>query len=197
MITLYPNWYRSVMTKRAVMLAAGLATVALALAGCGDSVHAGGENAAIHPSSGIWVSPTDGAANISGHKGPPVPPAEPLPGKTPTAVPAGQISTVTDIQAVVNGGCWQNAGLGNVYGAYDQHFWWMGSCADTTAQVAVELYPTAVTATANAHHPSPTSLLDRYQDGNVLVDVYSNAPGNVLAQLATVKGLVPVPGYGG
>ena len=53
----------------------------------------------------------------------------------------------------------------------------MGSCADTTAQVAVELYPTAVTATANAHHPSPTSLLDRYQDGNVLVDVYSNAPG--------------------
>ena len=50
---------------------------------------------------------------------------------------------------------------------------------------------------ANAHHPSPTSLLDRYQDGNVLVDVYSNAPQTVLAELATVKGLVPVPGYGG
>jgi hypothetical protein len=196
MITLYPNWYRSVMTKRAVMVAAGLAMVALALAGCGDSVHAGGENAAIHPSSAIWVSPTDGAANISGHKGPPIPPAEPLPAKTPTAVPAGQISTVTNIQTVVNGGCWKNAGLGNVYGAYDQHFWWMGACADTTAQVAVELYPTAATATAKAHHPSPTSLLERYQDGNVLVDVYSNAPGNVLTQLATVKGLVPVPGYG-
>ena len=67
----HPNWYRSVMTKRAVMLAAGLATVALALAGCGDSVHAGGENAAIHPSSGIWVSPTRSAANISGSQGSP------------------------------------------------------------------------------------------------------------------------------
>ena len=179
------------------MFAAGLATVALALAGCGDSVHAGGENAAIHPSSAIWVSPTRGAENISGHVGPPIPPSEPFPASPPTAVPPGQVTTVTQVQSVVNGGCWQNAGLGNVYGAYDQHFWWMGDCGDTTAQVAVELYPTAATATANAHHPSPTSLLDRYQDGNVLVDVYSNAPQSVLTQLATVKGLAPVPGYGG
>jgi hypothetical protein len=185
------------MTKRAVMLAAGLATVALALAGCGESVHAGGENAALHPSNAIWVSPTVGAENISGHIGPPVPPAEPPPATTPPAVPAGQVATVTQIQAVVSGGCWQNAGLGNVYGAYDQHFWWMGDCGDTTAQVAVELYPSAATAGAQAHHPSPTSLLDRYQDGNVLVDVYSSAPQAVLAQLAAVKGLVPVPGYGG
>jgi len=185
------------MTKRAVVLAAGLATVALALAGCGDSVHAGGENAAIHPSNAIWVSPTFGAENTSGHKAPPVPPSGPFPAKTPTAVPAGQVATVSGIQAAVNGGCWQNSGLGNVYGAYNQHFWWLGECGDTTAQVAVELYPTAANATANAHHPSPTSLLDRYQDGNVLVDVYSNAPETVLAQLATVKGLVPVPGFGG
>ena len=179
------------------MLAVGAAAVVLALGGCGDSVHAGGENAAVHPSSAIWVSPTEGANNISGHKGPPIPPSGPLPAKTPTALPAGQVSTVTHIQSAVNGGCWQNAGLGNVYGAYNQHFWWMGDCRDTTAQVAVELYPTAATASANAHHPSPTSLLDRYQDGNVLVDVYSNAPETVLAQLGTVKGLVAVPGYGG
>jgi hypothetical protein len=185
------------MTKRAVMLAAGLATVTLVLAGCGDSVHAGGENAAIHPSNAIWVSPTVGAQNTSGHETPPIPPAEPLPATPPAAVPPGQLSTVTQIQQVVTDGCWQNAGIGNVYGAYDQHFWWMGECGDTTAQVAVELYPTAAAATAKAHHPSPTSLLDRYQDGNVLVDVYSNAPQAVLAQLGAIKGLVPVPGFGG
>jgi hypothetical protein len=196
MITLYLNWYRSVMSKRGVLLAAGLATVTLVLAGCGDSVHAGGENAAIHPSSGIWVSPTVGAENISGHPGPVVPPAG-LPATPPVAVPPGQISTVTSIQTVVSGGCWQNASLGNVYGAYDQHFWWFGDCGNAPAQVAVELYPTVTAASVKAHHPSPTSLLDRFQDGNVLVDVYSNAPEEVLSQLGAVKGLVPVPGYGG
>ncbi len=185
------------MTKRAVLLAAGLATATLVLAGCGDSVHAGGENAAIHPSSAIWVSRTVGADNISGHVGPPIPAAGPLPATPPVAVPAGQIATVTTIQTDVSGGCWQNAALGNVYGAYDQHFWWLGDCGNAPAEVAVELYPTAADATANAHHPSPTSLLDRFQGGNVLVDVYSNAPEEVLSQLGAVKGLVPVPGYGG
>jgi hypothetical protein len=185
------------MTRRAVLLAAGLATVTLVLAGCGDSVHKGGENAAIHPSNAIWVSPTVGAENTSGHVGPPIPPSGPFPATPPAAVPAGQVKTVTQIQQVVTDGCWQNAGIGNVYGAYDQHFWWMGECGDTTAQVTVELYPTAAAATAKAHHPSSTSLLDRYQDGNVLVDVYSNAPQAVLAQLGAIKGLVPVPGYGG
>ena len=106
------------------------------------------------------------------------------------------MATVVKIQSALTSGCWENAALGNVYGAFDQHFWWMGGCGDTQAQVALELYPTVAAATANAHHPSPTSLLDRYIDGNVLVDVYSNAPQASLAQLSTVKGLTPVPGFG-
>jgi hypothetical protein len=185
------------MVKRGVLLAVGLATVALALGGCGESVHRGGENAATHPASGIWVSPTFGAQNTSGHVGPPTPPIGPFPATPPAAVPPGQIATVSRIQQAVTGGCWQNAALGNVYGAYNQHFWWVGGCGATSAQVALELYPTAAAATANAHHPSPTSLLDRYISGNVLVDVYSNAPQTALAQLSTVKGLLPVAGYGG
>lgn len=185
------------MVKRGVLLGAGLLAVAVLLAGCGESVHQGGENAATHPASGIWVSPTEGAENTSGHVGPLTPAVGPFPPSPPTAVPAGQVGTVLRIQTAVTGGCWQNAGLGNVYGAYDQHFWFMGDCGDTSAQVAVELYPSAASATANAHHPSPTSLLDRYIDGNVLVNVYSNAPETVLTQLSNVKGLTPVPGYGG
>jgi hypothetical protein len=183
--------------KRGIVLVAGLATVALLLAGCGESVHKGGENAATHPSNAIWVSPTVGADNISGHPGLPTPPAERIPPSPPSAAPAGQVATVTKIQSALSSGCWQNAALGNVYGAYDQHFWWMGECSDIAAQVAVELYPTAAAALANAHHPSPTSLLERYVEGNVLVDVYSNAPQRALAQLSAVKGLAPVPGYGG
>ena len=198
MITLYLNWYRSVMTKRAVMLAAGLATVALALAGCGDSVHAGGENAAIHPSSAIWVSPARSARKTSPATSvPPIPPSEPFPATPPTAVPAGPGRHGDPIQTVVNGGCWQNAGLGNVYGAYDQHFWWMGDCGDTTAQVAVELYPTA----ADCHRQRSSSEPDvparplpgRQRAGRRVLE----RPPNVLSQLATVKGLAPVPGYGG
>jgi hypothetical protein len=185
------------MVKRGVVLAAGLATVALALGGCGDSVHQGGENAAIHPSSGIWVSPTFGAENTSGHVGLPTPPVGPAPATPPVAVPSGQVSAVSRIQLAVTGGCWQNAALGNVYGAYNQHFWTVGGCGATAADLALELYPTAAAALANAHHPSPESLLDRYIDGNVLVDVYSSAPQTALAQLTSVNGLVPVPGYGG
>jgi hypothetical protein len=185
------------MAKRGVVLAAGLAAVALLLGGCGESVRQGGENAATHPASGIWVSPTDGADNISGHVGPPTPPSGPFPPAPPTAVPPGQIASVAKIQSAVSGGCWFNSALGNVYGAFDQHFWWMGDCYDSAAQVAVELYPTAADAAANAHHPSPTSSLERFLDGNVLVNVYSNAPQTVLAQLSGVKGLIPVPGYGG
>ena len=44
----------------------GLAAAALALGGCGVSVAAGGHNAATHPASGIWVSPTVGGGPISG-----------------------------------------------------------------------------------------------------------------------------------
>ncbi len=81
--------------------------------------------------------------------------------------------------------------------AYNQNFWFQGDCGDTTAQVAVEQYATPAAATANAHHPTPTALLDRFQDGAILVDVYVNAPSYVLTELGAVKGLVPVPGYGG
>jgi len=185
------------MSKRRMALVAGLAAVTLAVAGCGDSVHAGGENAATNPSSGIWVSPTDGANNISGHRGPPIDYRPPVNSASPASLPAGQNASIGNIELGVRGGCWQNSGTGNLYGAYDQHFWWQGDCGDTTAQVAVESYPTVAAASVNAHHPSPTSLLDRYQDGALLVDVYSNAPQTVLSQLDTVKGLVTVPGYGG
>jgi hypothetical protein len=178
------------------MFAAGLAALTLALAGCGVSVHRGGEDAATNPASGIWVSPTDGADNTSGHVAPPTP-VPTLPATPPPARPPAQVAIVTKIQAAVTGGCWQNAALGNVYGAYDQHFWWMGECGDTAAQVAIELYPTSTAASASAHHPSPTSLLARFLAGNVLVSVYSNAPQTVLEQLSSVPGLTPVPGYGG
>jgi hypothetical protein len=186
------------MHKRAAVLVAGLATMTLALGACGASVKAGGENASTHPASGIWVSPTVGAKNTSGHVGPPIPPPQPPPTSTPpVATPPGQKSTVANVETVVRGGCWQNASLGNLYGAYDQDFWWQGGCADTTAQVTIEQYPSAAAAAANAHHPSAAALLDRYQDGAVLVDVYANAPLPVLTELGTVKGLVAVPGYGG
>ena len=176
-------------------MAAGLATVALALGGCGDSVHAGGENAAIHPSSGIWVSPTVGAENISVMLAPQPPSAVPGHPADGGAARPGHRGDPDPVRR--HGRLLAGRPYGNVYGAYDQHFWWQGECGDTTAQVTVELYPTAAAASANAHHPSPSSLLDRYQDGNVLVDVYSNAPQTVLAELGTVKGLAPVPGYGG
>jgi hypothetical protein len=185
------------MRNRAIALVAGSAALALALAGCGDSVKAGGENAATNPASGIWVSPTVGADNISGHVGPPVPANSPPPSTPPAIVPPGQTAEVAKIELVVSGGCWQDAGLGDRYGAYNQNFWFQGDCADTTAQVAVELYPTPAAATTSSHHPTPTALLDRYQDGAILVDVYANAPSYVLTELGAIKGLVPVPGYGG
>jgi hypothetical protein len=186
------------MYKRAAVLVAGLATMTVVLGACGDSVRAGGENASTNPASGIWVSPTVGAENISGHLGPPVPPQQPLPSSTPPVpVPAGQKSTVANVELVVHGGCWQDGNVGNLYGAYDQQFWWQGDCADTTAQVTIEQYPSVAAATAKAHHPSAAALLDRYQDGAVLVDVYANAPAPVLTELGNVKGLVAVPGYGG
>ena len=104
------------------VLVASMATMAVALATCGDSVRGGGENASTHPASGIWVSPTVGAENISGHPGPPVPPP-PAPNSTPPVpLPAGQKSTVANVEVVVRGGCWQDANLGNLYGAYDQEF---------------------------------------------------------------------------
>jgi len=184
------------MTKRAAILAAGIATVTVVLGGCGDSVRAGGENAASHPASGIFVSNTVGGGNISVKSNPTVP-YQPPPSTPPASIPTGLTSAVADIEPVVTGGCWQDAHLGNVYGAYDQLFWWQGDCGDTIGQVTVELYPTAAAASANAHHPGPSALLDRYRDGAALVDVYTNAPLSVLSELGTVNGLRTVPGYGG
>jgi hypothetical protein len=184
------------MSKRAAILAAGIATVSVALGGCGVSVDAGGENAATHPASGIFVSNTVGGAGISVKTNPTV--AYQPPSSTPPAsVPAGLTAAVSHIESVVTGGCWQDAHYGNVYGAYDQLFWWQGDCGDTVGQVTVELYPSAAAASANAHHSGPSALLDRYQDGAALVDVYTNAPLSVLSDLETVKGLVTVAGYGG
>jgi len=183
------------MSKRSVVLSVGLAMAAAALGGCGVSVPGGGENAATHPASGIWVSPTVGAGNVSGHPAPVV--AVSIPPNTPPAsLPSGLSATETAIESAVTGGCWEDSHEGDVYGAYDQLFWFQGQCASAAAQVTVELYPTVAKADAEAHHDSPMGLLDRFQDGAVLVDVFSTAPVSTLSQLATVKGLVQVPGYG-
>jgi hypothetical protein len=182
------------MTKRAAIVAAGV-VIALVAGGCGDSVRAGGENAATHPASGIFVSNTVGGGNISVQDNPSVP-YQPPSSTPPASVPAGLTSTVSQVESAVTGGCWQDAHAGNVYGAYDQFFWWQGDCGDTIGQVTVELYPTAAAASSNAHHPGPSALLARYRDGAVLVDVYTNAPLSVLSQLGSVKGLASVPGYG-
>ena len=169
-------------------------TAAMALGGCGVSVAAGGSNAATHPASGIWVSPTVGGGNISGGAVAAVP-FEPPPSTPPAALPSGVSSTIGAIEHVVTGGCWENAHYGNVYGAYDQYFWWQGECGDTVGQVTVELYPSAKAAKGQAHHSAPSGVLARYLDGLVLVDVYTSAPLSVLSQLGTVKGLQAVQGY--
>jgi hypothetical protein len=112
-------------------------------------------------------------------------------------VPSGLSSALDDIQHAVTGGCWDNAHYGSVYGAYDQLFWWQGDCGDTVGQVTVELYPSVAAARGEAHHPVTSAVLARYMDGAIIVDVYTSAPLSVLSQLATVKGLQAVPGYGG
>lgn len=170
-------------------------TAALALEGCGVSVAAGGRNAATHPASGVWVSPTVGGGNVSGGTAGAVP-FQPPPSTPPAAQPTGLSSTIGDIEHVVTGGCWDNAHYGSVYGAYDQLFWWQGDCGDTVGQVTVELYPSATAAKGEAHHPVPSGVLARYLDGPVIVDVYTSAPLSVLSQLGAVKGLQAVPGYG-
>ena len=185
------------MSKRLAVLAAGFATVSLALAGCGDSVPAGGENAATHPASGIWVSPTVGGLTISELYPTPTVPFQAPPGTPPRTLPSGLVATEDAVQSALSGGCWQDAHFGNVYGAYDQLFWWQGQCGDTIGQVTAELYPSVAAATANDHHPTSNALLERYQDGAVLVDVYANAPLSALSPLGQVKGLKAVPGYGG
>ena len=184
------------MRRRVTTTVFGLAAAALAMGGCGVSVAAGGSNAATHPASGIWVSPTVGGGPVSGSPPPNVafqPPAS----APPAALPAGLTSTVNDIQHVVTGGCWDNAHSGSVYGAYDQLFWWQGDCGDTFGQMAVELYPSAAAAKGQDHHAVTSAVLARYIDGPVIVDVYTSAPLSVLSQLGAVKGLQAVPGYGG
>ncbi len=183
------------MKARAVTLVTGLVSAAMALSACGVSVAKGAENASTHPASGIFVSPTVGGGDISA-KPAPLPPYRAPSNTPPPVLPPGQAAAVSAIKGAVTNGCWQNANAGNVYGAYDQNFWWQGSCGDTIGQVTIELYPSAAKASAEAHHMSPTPLLARYQDGAVLVDVYSNAPGPVISSLNTLKGLAAVPGYG-
>jgi hypothetical protein len=164
-------------------LSAALTGLVLVLAGCGQSVARGGENAAEHPALGYSASTA-----------PPL--AEPvsIPSSTPPhPLPAGLTTSVAAIKAALSGGCWENAHQGNVYGAYDQLFWWYGQCADTVGdQVTVELYPSAAKAKAEARHPTPSTdaTAGRYLDGAVLVDVYSWVGSNqVTAELAAVKDL--------
>lgn len=195
------------MDRRALGLVALAGSLALGLAGCGVSVAAGGENAATHPATGVFVSPTVGAGNVSGH---PVPPSPlQVPSSTPPKpLPPGLVKTVSSIEAALAGGCWENSHAGNVYGAWDQLFWWQGQCAATVGdQVTVELYPSAAAAAKEAHHPSPAlrylygavpdALVARYLDGAVLVDVFQSASPAVISDLSALKGLRPVPGYGG
>jgi len=179
----------------------GLAVVALAAGGCGAGVAAGGENAAEHPGNGIFVARTVGGGDVSvttetvpGQT--PVPTFKPPSSTSPASLPPGLTETVAVVEAAVTGGCWEDARAGNVYGAYDQLFWFQGQCGDAVAGVTVELYPSSAAAGAAAHHESTTALLGRYQDGAVIVDVYSSAPALGVLQLAKVHGLAEVSGYG-
>ena len=190
--------------KRVLLVASGLVAAGALVAGCGVSVAAGHENAATHPASGIFVSNTVGGGAVSTKSLPPVtytPPSSTLPAVTAP----GLASTVKAIEAAVSGGCWQDSHAGNNYGAYDQLFWWMGDCGDAIAGITIELYPSAAKAKAEEHHPVAgklesqavvtSTLLARYLDGAALVDVWSAAPLSVLAQVGSVRGLQPVPGY--
>jgi len=185
------------MSLRRAALTAALAAASLTLAGCGVSVQAGGENAATHPASGIWVARTVGGENISEPYPTPTVPFQ-FPANTPPkTLPAGLSAAVAAIQTAVTGGCWEDSHEGNLYGAYDQLFWWQGQCGDTVDEATVELYPTVSAATAQLRHPTANALLDRYQDGAVIVDVFANAPLSVPSQLSAVRGLKAVAGYGG
>ncbi|HTW07670.1 MAG TPA: hypothetical protein VME46_09175 [Acidimicrobiales bacterium] len=175
---------------------AGLIAVSLGLAGCGVSVAAGGENAATHPASGIFVATTNGGGNISERAPAPTAPYQPPSNTPPKSLPPGLVATKRAVEAAVSGGCWQDSFHGNLYGAYDQLFWWQGDCGDTVAGVTIELFPTAAAAKAAAHHPTANALLGRYLDGAVLVDVFVNAPTVVPVQLKQVRGLRAIPGYG-
>ncbi len=169
---------------------------ALGLGGCGVSVAAGGTNAATHPASGIWAPSTVGAGDVSAHTSPTLA-FRPLPNTPPPVLPSGLGQTVAAVRSAVSGGCWEDSHQGNVYGAYDQLFWWQGDCGDTVVQVTMELYPSVGAASSDAHHASVDNLAARYRDGAVTVDVYANAPQDVLAELGSVKGLSQLGGYSG
>jgi hypothetical protein len=178
-------------------MVAGSAALALMLAGCGQGVARGGENAAEHPALGIFVPTTVGAGNISGHPSKPLPVSIPS-NRAPAHPPAGQAATVAAVEAALTGGCWQNAHAGSVYGAYDQYFWWEGECAGTIGdQVTVEVFPSEAQAAAAAHHPSPAATAARFLGHGVLVSVFTSAPSSVVSQLTTLKSQKAVSGYGG
>jgi hypothetical protein len=184
--------------KRAAFLTAA---AALVLCGCGQSVATGGENAATHPASGYSVSQTIGGA---GFAGPTVPTTTP-----PSTAPetSAERTAISRIEQTVTNGCWQDAHQGNVWGATDQVFWYPYSCGSTIAQIAIEVYPSAAKAAAEAGHGVSTAtspptfyqgganlvqLAMRYQDGSLLVDVYSTAPEAAQAQVASLSVLKAV-----
>ena len=181
--------------QRALMAVSVLASAGLFVAGCGVSVAAGGNNAATHPASGIFDSNTvGGGADVSGKPAPPVP-YNPPSNKPPAVLPAGLRATAKAVEAAVKGGCWQDSHQGDLFGAYDQLFWWQGDCGDTVAQVTVELFASAAQAKAEERHAVSQPLLARYLEGAVLVNVWANAPLSVVTSLSAVKGLVALPGY--
>lgn len=184
------------MDRRAAGLVAGAICLAVGLAGCGQGVSAGAKNAAENPATGIYVASTTGAGNTSGHPVPPSPLKIPS-NRRPAHLPPGLVKTTLALESAVTGGCWENARAGDVYGAWDQLFWWVGECAASIGdQMTVELYPSAAAAMRAAHHASPDALQARYLSGAVLVDVFTSASPAVTSALSTVKGLSPVPGYG-
>lgn len=184
------------MSKRPLLLGSFLVTAALSVAGCGVSLAAGGSNAATHPASGIFTSNTVGGALDVSSKEPLLSYRSPS-NKPPATPPPGQSATVKAVEAAVSGGCWQDSGQGDYYHAYDQVFWWQGDCGDAVAGVTMELFASAAQAKAEERHPSSMSLLGRFIDGAVLVNVWSNAPGPVANEVGAVKGMQPVAGYGG
>lgn len=183
------------MTKSAFLTAVALISAALALTGCEVSTAGGNRNAATNPASGIFVSNTVGGGDVSQRFSPMVSFRAPS-NKAPSPLPAGQTAAVKSVESQLTGGCWENSHVADLYGAYDQIFWWPGTCDDSVASVTIELYASAAKARASEQHPASSTLLARYIEGSVLVDVWGSSETAAVTTFNGLKGLQLVPGLG-
>src|SRR5581483_8070983 len=109
--------------RRALLAVSAVLCTGVALAACGESVPYGGQNAATHSASGIFVSNTVGGGGDVSNNDVPTVTYLPPGAKRPASPPAGLQATLKSVEGAVTGGCWQDGAIGNVYGAYDQAFW--------------------------------------------------------------------------